>query len=301
MAKQKFVPEFSLYGKKDYFEDLNLLNNDKNKEKLIKNIEAIIRTSQEYRNYIRYLKNDAELTYCSLMNILPEDIAKHIKIEMHHFPYTLYDLVDIVLTKALSLGTDYTRLSIANEVMELHFSNQIGLVPLTVTAHQMMHNNHYFLHKEEVFGNYETFFERYKPYLQEEHHDKIIRLRATNKDIAAKRKLEVLTVKPELYIEYDPETMDLIELPAPIDEVEEPMDENPLVTASKKGKSDKVSSNTEEITEEDDNDLDLDELAEDDSEELPEPPKKKESKKTQTKIPSMSNRSKLSDHFEDDE
>ena len=33
----------------------------------------------------------------------------------------------------------------------------------------------------------------------------------------------------------------------------------------------------------------------------PWPAMKKESKKTQTKIPSMSNRSKLSDHFEDDE
>jgi len=302
MAKQKFEPLFELYGKASYFDDLDLLNNEKTKEKLIKNIEAIIRTSQEYRNYIRYLKTDAELNYCTLMNILPEDIAKHIKIEMHHFPFTLYDLVDIILVKAVSLGEDFSRLSIANEVMEAHFNNQIGLVPLTVTAHQMMHNGHYFIHKEEVFGDYEKFFDRYKPYLTDDHYEKITRLRKTTKDAVLHRKRLALEVKEELYIDYDDKDMEIVALPAPPleDDEDAPM-ENPLVTASKNNKPQEASFEAIEI---EDNDDHLDEDEEDDIIELDEDENdiKLTTPKTVNKtIPSIKKRKSLSDEFGDDE
>ena len=56
-AKQKekrFKPLFNLYRSKSFYNDLELLTNEKNKEKFIKSIERIIRTSIEYRNYIGY-------------------------------------------------------------------------------------------------------------------------------------------------------------------------------------------------------------------------------------------------------
>jgi hypothetical protein len=248
-AKQKekqFKPLFNLYRSKSFYNDLELLTNEKNKEKFIKSIERIIRTSIEYRNYIGYLRNEVNLTYCTLFDRIPEEVASALKIEMHHMPFTLYDLVDIILTKYLTLDRPFTRFSISNEVMDLHFSNKVGLVPLTVTAHQMMHAGKYFIKKSDVFGKYDLFIEDNKAYLTDEHLEKITRLKNTSDITIENAKKNLTAINPELYEEYDAADYDQVLLP----EIEKIDDEEiNIIDAKKPSTTDGFVDDIEEIDE----------------------------------------------------
>ena len=63
---------------------------------------------------------------------------------------------------------------IADEVMEKHFNNEVGLVPLSVTAHELVHNStKLFLPLTVVYGNYSAFLDEYGPYVPDEVYEKI--------------------------------------------------------------------------------------------------------------------------------
>ena len=102
--------------------------------------------------------------------------GKHnrIRIEMHHEPLTLYDIVETVVNKYEEEGLPLNDLLIADEVMEKHFSNEVGLVPLSVTAHELVHNStKLFLPLTVVYGNYSTFLDEYGPYIPDSVYEKI--------------------------------------------------------------------------------------------------------------------------------
>jgi len=150
---------------------------EESKEKYFKSIEKIIRYSTEYRNYIWTLKTEFDLTSCKILkniNINENDIS----LEFHHYPFTLYDIVNIVyndlLSKCMSSegyyedydkNIGYTRnpYYIANIIMKLHYENKIGLVPLTKTVHELVHKGDLFipLTSEFVFGSYKNFMKEY--------------------------------------------------------------------------------------------------------------------------------------------
>jgi hypothetical protein len=159
---------FSLYGKHAFYAILNLSENEKNKIKFINTVESMVRTSFEYTNYLQYLKKEAHLTYCSIINGLSEEDMKNISLEIHHYPFTLYDITEAVLNRHLFNELDFTRLSLANEVIDLHYMLQVGLIPLSLTIHQMAHTGNILLDLDNVFGNYEKFLEDYKLYISDE-------------------------------------------------------------------------------------------------------------------------------------
>jgi hypothetical protein len=88
------------YGTSNFYFSLNLEDDEKQKTKFIKDIERIVRSSLEYRNYIKFLKTEALINYCSVLNKLPDDIVNSISIEMHHYPFTLYDIASITKVAA---------------------------------------------------------------------------------------------------------------------------------------------------------------------------------------------------------
>lgn len=200
MSKREpyFQPDFSMYQSSTFYEELNLGNNDKQLEKFIKTVERIIRTSLEYRNYIRYLKQEVLLIKCNILNRLPEEVSKEITIEMHHYPFTLYDLVEIVTTKHVKLGNKFTRLSIANEVMNLHYAGHVGLVPLSKTMHQLAHSDPDILHRHSIYGKYETFITDYEMFFTQFHTDKIANFYKRTMDSVAHKVKSYLSIDDNL-------------------------------------------------------------------------------------------------------
>ena len=143
-------------------------------EKTISYIEREIRGSYEYRQYINYLKNELDLTRCSLLPGI--DCNDGVSLEFHHYPMNLYEITEAIGKKLiLSLGEDekVSCFEIAELVMEEHYKGNVGLVPLTKTLHEMAHNRTIIVPISKVEGNYKKFIERYNSYISDDIKDRI--------------------------------------------------------------------------------------------------------------------------------
>lgn len=135
-----------------------IINNEKDKVKFIKRCEKIIRSSMEYRDYITFLKENIDMDRCAFFKNVSSEDTKRVKIEIHHEPFTLYDYVAVVVDKFQTEGFPLNDLSISDEVMELHYNNKVGLIPLSVTIHKAVHNsNKIVIPLNMVYGDYAGF------------------------------------------------------------------------------------------------------------------------------------------------
>jgi hypothetical protein len=202
---------FSLYGTSGFYATYNLVENEKARTRFIQGVEQIVRGSFEYSNFIKYLKTEAKLTYCDVLTGLNEDIMKDLSLEMHHYPFTLYDITETVLMKHLLNNMDFTRLSIANEVMDLHFSLQVGIIPLTLTVHQLAHSGGIIADLDNIFGNYTKFAEDYELFIPEPAMTrlKVYESKSKNKALLKNTNRNTLEFNPGLFvIDYEPTSGD---------------------------------------------------------------------------------------------
>ena len=192
------------YGTAEFYTNLNLDEDPKLKTSFIKDIERIIRTSLEYRNYIKFLKTEALMNYCSVLNRLPDDVLKNLSIEMHHFPFTLYDIVESVLDRHINCGLNFSRLTVANEIMDLHYNNQIGIVPLTETAHELAHSGTLELSSNLIFGDYERFISLYESFIDCKKIDFVRDLQEKsllNKDYFIEVNKDIFEIDPDIFMD----------------------------------------------------------------------------------------------------
>jgi len=145
------------------------LEDDKELNKYFKTIEKEVRGSIEYRKFIQYLKNNYNMDKCSFIR-LPTKMEGYdsIRIEIHHYPFTLYDVVLIVYRKRIYYQESLDVQMVAKEVMMLHYKLLIGLIPLSKTVHQLVHDSKLFIPVQNVLGRYRTFIDLYKPFCDEE-------------------------------------------------------------------------------------------------------------------------------------
>lgn len=150
---------FSISNKTSYFLE------ESERKKFIKNVEKIVRGTIEYRKLIQYIRENLELDQCSILNNLDTEV---VSIELHHAPYTLYDVSDIVLMKYEMNKYLFNTLIIAEEVLALHYKNRIGLTPLSDTMHQLVHSQQLKIHRDQVIGNVDLFYHEYKEFMNED-------------------------------------------------------------------------------------------------------------------------------------
>ncbi len=139
---------------------------DKAKISFIKTVEKTIRGSVEYRRFIKYIKEELELTNCTVLSGID---STEVKIEMHHTPFTLFDLVEIILNRRLSLGIPISTFSMAEESMVAHYQGIVGLVQLSQTMHELVHSNRISISRDEIIGNVKGFFDVYEVHFNEDH------------------------------------------------------------------------------------------------------------------------------------
>ena len=152
----------SLQSDEDYFREMYYFMdvfNEREYNKFIKNTELNIRRSNEYRHYIKTIKE--EYPIMQVDNILSNISDNDATIELHHYPFTLYDVVDLVAMKNIADGKLINTQRLAKEIMSLHYENIIGLVPMTATIHELTHAGFLFLSKNQIFGNIDEFMDRY--------------------------------------------------------------------------------------------------------------------------------------------
>lgn len=153
----------------------------------ISDLERTVRMSFEYRTLISYLKNTEGMDVCSFLdNVTSRDNTK-VKIEIHHSPLTLYDICMAVFKKRQHNNEDISINGVAEEVMWLHYAGWVGLIPLSKTVHEMIHNQYLFIPTDTVRGNYRAFVNAYYDYIDPEVLDYIDNAEQATKDYNGKQ------------------------------------------------------------------------------------------------------------------
>ena len=136
----------------------------KERVKFIKQVEATCRKSMEYKEYMRFLKRNTDLRRSTILKGLNTEGGKKYTIEIHHEPFTLFDIVETVLNKREMEGQKIDPLDIADEVMALHYDGKVGLIHLSTTMHQLVHDDKIFIPLQYIYQSYNEFYSEYKPY-----------------------------------------------------------------------------------------------------------------------------------------
>lgn len=153
-------------------EDYDLFD-DKEREKYINDLERHVRSSYEYRNMVQYLREYMNMNSCAFIPNVTNEVNRKIKIELHHSPFTLRDICVTILNKRMKNNEMLTIESVAYEVMFVHYSLMVGLIPLSETVHQLVHSQYIFIPTDKVYGYYKNFVKIYNDYIDPELLDKL--------------------------------------------------------------------------------------------------------------------------------
>lgn len=143
-----------------------LIVNDKDRVKLIKTVERIVRSSLEYKQYIQFLKSEIDMTCCSFFNNINSDTR--VRLEIHHEPFTLFDITNIIVNWFIKNEEPLNPILIAEKVMAIHYKNLVGLVPLSITCHGLVHDGRLLIPLQCVYGDFMSFLEEYYEYIPED-------------------------------------------------------------------------------------------------------------------------------------
>ena len=162
-ANVMVINDIPVYDTEDYD-----LFNEKDFKKYIDDIERMVRSSKEYRDYIQYLRMYMDMNASAfLKNVTNIDTTK-IKIEIHHTPFTLFDITLTVFNKRSRLSQSLDIEMVAKEVAYLHYFLYVGLIPLSKTEHKLVHKQALFIPLNLVLGKFEDFIEMYNKDIPED-------------------------------------------------------------------------------------------------------------------------------------
>lgn len=147
------------------------LTDPKEFKKYMSDIERIVRNSFEYRRMVNYLREYMNMNRCSFMENVSNANDFGVKIHLHHSPFTLYDITNAVYLKRTATGESLEVEMVAKEILYLHYRLAVGLIPLSETVHDLVHNGYIFIPVQNVMGMYDMFYNEYLHYIPEETKD----------------------------------------------------------------------------------------------------------------------------------
>ena len=140
---------------------------DTEKEAIVKQAEALCRASMEYSDYIAYLRSNVGMNACAFFNNISKANSKKIRIEVHHAPLTLFDIIKLVLDRAIRTGDEINPMLLAEEATRIHYMNQVGWIPLSKTLHQVVHkSDKLVIPMYMVYGDFRAFLENFSEELE---------------------------------------------------------------------------------------------------------------------------------------
>lgn len=142
------------YFKRDeYFSNLDSFT------KFVKACEKLVRSSDRYTAYKKYLMTIAKLDHCQVFKDVTNEDAD---IEMHHGPiFTLFDYCSIMIEWFLIHDYKISTFRIADAVLREHEENHVQVVMLSSTIHQEVHERNIFISTKQAFGDLKTFILKY--------------------------------------------------------------------------------------------------------------------------------------------
>ena len=153
------------------YKDIDYLSNYENYVAFVKGIEKMVRNDDRYKKYINYLKKKVKLDKCQVLkNVTDEDAT----IEMHHGPiFTLFDICTIVLEYFLIKKWKISTFRVANVVLMEHQQNRIGVVMVSSTIHEAIHNGEIFINYHQAWGDIAGFVNKYNIAMSDEYKEQL--------------------------------------------------------------------------------------------------------------------------------
>ena len=140
--------EYDIFSKKGRFNFISMLKSN-------------IRNTMEYRSYIDFLKKHRGMCRSHVLPAATIENGKKYSIELHHEPFSMFEIIDIVLTKRETCGESLNPYHIMEEVLELHYDEKVGLVPLDITSHQLAEKGLIFIPLQDIYQRYDLFYDEY--------------------------------------------------------------------------------------------------------------------------------------------
>lgn len=151
----------------DEFGDYShLIDDPKSLDTFVKKVKNYIRNSIEYKSLMRFLKERKGLDRCGYHhNITYPDFD----INIHHYPFTITDIIYTIFYKQCEQNEYVTMSSIAEEVMRIHYLEIIGLYPFCETCHEYTHDSgsDNFIPEGDLYGSIDVFVDLYGQYMSE--------------------------------------------------------------------------------------------------------------------------------------
>ena len=145
---------------------LPVITNDRQRVKLVKTIETYVRSSLEYKDLIKYLKDYIDMNQCEFFQNF-DGSQKPGLIQIHHEPFDLFSITQIVMNRQEKELGYINELQVAEEVMRLHYRGLVGLIPLSVTAHELVHDGKLIVPLNCVYGKFVQFVKEYYDYIDD--------------------------------------------------------------------------------------------------------------------------------------
>lgn len=128
----------------------------------LKNCESRFRRSATYSNYKGFLIG-LGLDRCQVHGYINASM-EGVDIEMHHAILTLFDICLLITEHFINTVGYVTTYDVVQALKEEHKANNIALVMLSKTPHQVYHDDptQFFIHPKMCFGNWPALIEKYK-------------------------------------------------------------------------------------------------------------------------------------------
>lgn len=158
-------------------------------EEYQKMVDAAIRnfrSSQFYKHYKGYLYAIG-LDRCQFHPYIQNNEEYEMaSLEMHHCMLNIYDIAILITEHMLETVGCITEFDLSDLLKVEHANNNVPIVMLCKTCHQMYHHKYLYVHPTQVFGQWWNLLTKYEKGVTREMADKL--LRYLNRGIADKAK-----------------------------------------------------------------------------------------------------------------
>lgn len=126
--------------------------------RFLKNAISRFRKSIVYKHYKGFLFG-LGMDHCQFHGEISDEMAT---LEMHHNMLTIYDIAIIITEHTLKTQGMISTFDLVELLRQEHINHRVQLVMLSLTPHQLYHNNpDFFIHPDMCFGNWCEFLNLY--------------------------------------------------------------------------------------------------------------------------------------------
>lgn len=141
-----------------FYQTKDTLLNPESYKNFLKNAIGRFRKSRTYKNYKGFLIG-LGMDRCQIHGNITNEMAK---IEMHHNMLNIMDISLIITEHIINTQGYISTFDLVTLLKKAHCNHQVQLVMLSLTPHQVYHNDDgFFVHPNQCIGSWVSFLEEY--------------------------------------------------------------------------------------------------------------------------------------------